>query len=233
MSHQQSHASIDYHSPTYRDAYSRINGIVIEGEQHAHDNFIRLAELIPADAAALTKLGRMEWRHRKSFEACGRNLNVEPDLAFARQFFADLVQQFQTAAKAHQIAACLVIQALVIECFAIAAYHNYLPVADDFARPITEAVMQDEFSHLNYGEMWLKDHFDEVRQEIEVTNRQVLPIIWRMLNEVATDVKVLGMDKQALITDFMTRYGETLAEVGFNMREVLRLSSHGLRTTTA
>jgi len=219
---------INYRSPEYRDAYSRINGIVIEGEQHAHDNFIRLSELLPEDAEELVKLGRMEWRHHKSFQACGRNLEVEPDLEFARQFFADLVQRFQSAANANQIVACLVIQALVIECFAIAAYNNYLPVADDFARPITEAVMQDEFSHLNYGEYWLKQHFNEVREEIESTNRQVLPIIWRMLNEVAADVKSLGMDKHALISDFLSHYGEALAEIGFSTREVMRLSTQGL-----
>ena len=228
MTSAQQSPAIDYHSPAYRSAYRRINGIVIEGEQHAHDNFVRLAELLPEDAAELTRLAKMEWRHRKSFEACGRNLQVEPDLDFARQFFADLVQQFQVAANAGQIAACLVIQALVIECFAIAAYQNYLPVADDYARPITEAVMRDEFSHLHYGEIWLKAHFDDVRPEIEATNRQVLPIIWGMLNEVTADVHTLGMDKQAVVGDFISRYGETLGEIGFSMREILRLSAQGI-----
>jgi len=36
---------IDFHSDTYKDAYSRINAIVIEGEQ-AQENYIRLAELL-------------------------------------------------------------------------------------------------------------------------------------------------------------------------------------------
>jgi len=30
-------AQIDFHSDTYKDAYSRINAIVIEGEQEAHE----------------------------------------------------------------------------------------------------------------------------------------------------------------------------------------------------
>lgn len=228
MASTQNYPVLDYHSPAYRDTYSRINGIVIVGEQHAHDNFVRLAELLPDDAEELTRLGRIEWKHRKSFEACGRNLEVEPDLEFAQQFFADLAQQFEQSAHANQVAACLVIQALVIECFAIAAYANYAPVADDYARPITEAVMQDEFSHLNYGEVWLKAHFNQVRPEIETTNRQVLPLVWRMLNQVATDLKVLGMDKAALVSDFIAHYGEALGEIGFNTREVLRLSSQGV-----
>ena len=37
----------DFTTDTYKDAYSRINAIVIEGEQEAHDNYISLATLIP------------------------------------------------------------------------------------------------------------------------------------------------------------------------------------------
>jgi len=34
----------------------------------------------------------MENRHKKGFEACGRNLQVMPDMQFAREFFAELHQ---------------------------------------------------------------------------------------------------------------------------------------------
>ena len=37
---------LDFKSETYKDAYSRINAIVIEGEQEAHENYITLAELL-------------------------------------------------------------------------------------------------------------------------------------------------------------------------------------------
>jgi Long-chain fatty aldehyde decarbonylase len=66
----------------------------------------------------------------------GRNPKVKPDLSFASNFFAGLCQAFQVAAANHQIAPCLLIQALMIECFAIAAYNNYIPVADNFAREV-------------------------------------------------------------------------------------------------
>jgi len=38
--------TIDFQTETYKDAYSRINAIVIEGEQEAHDNYLTLAELL-------------------------------------------------------------------------------------------------------------------------------------------------------------------------------------------
>jgi fatty aldehyde decarbonylase len=228
MPQLQATPMIDFYSDTYRDAYSRIDGIVIEGEQEAHENYLTLAKLLPGDAEDLVRLAKMEARHKKGFEACGKNLNVEPDLEFSRQFFADLHHNFQEAAAQGKIATCFVIQALIIECFAIAAYNIYIPVADDFARKITESVVKDEYTHLNFGEVWLKENFDTVKQEVEEANRQNLPVVWRMLNEVEQDAKVLGMEKDALVEDFMIQYGEALGNIGFPMRDIMRLSAHGL-----
>jgi fatty aldehyde decarbonylase len=225
---QAADQAIDFHSETYQDAYSRIDGIVIEGEQEAHDNYLQLAQLLPDCQQDFQKLSKMEARHKKGFESCGRNLGVTPDLEFAQRFFADLHRNFQQAAAAGQIATCLVIQSLIIECFAIAAYNIYIPVADEFARKITEGVVKDEYLHLNYGEEWLKAHFDEVKAEIETANRANLPIVWRMLNEVEDDAHVLGMEKEALVEDFMIQYGEALGNIGFTPRDIMRMSAHGL-----
>lgn len=221
-------SELDFHSETYKDAYSRINAIVIEGEQEAHQNYIRLAELLPEQKDDLLRLSKMENRHKKGFEACGRNLQVTPDMEFAQEFFAQLHQNFQTAAAAGQIVTCLLIQSLIIECFAIAAYNIYIPVADDFARKITEGVVKDEYSHLNFGEVWLKDNFEASRSELEQANRQNLPIVWKMLNAVEKDAHTLAMEKEALVEDFMIQYGEALSNIGFTTRDIMRMSAYGL-----
>ncbi|MEA5505689.1 aldehyde oxygenase (deformylating) [Halotia wernerae UHCC 0503] len=219
---------IDFKSEKYKDAYSRINAIVIEGEQEAHDNYIKLAQLLPASQDELIRLSKMESRHKKGFEACGRNLQVTPDLQFAKKFFLGLHENFQTAAAEGKIVTCLLIQSLIIECFAIAAYNIYIPVADDFARKITEGVVKDEYSHLNFGEVWLKERFTEAKAELEAANRQNLPLVWKMLNEVADDAQVLAMEKEALVEDFMIQYGEALSNIGFTTRDIMRLSAYGL-----
>jgi fatty aldehyde decarbonylase len=219
---------LDFKSETYKDAYSRINAIVIEGEQEAHDNYITLSSSMPDAEDELVKLSRMELRHKKGFEACARNLAVTPDMNFAREFFAELHQNFQIAAAAGQIVTCLLIQSLIIECFAIAAYNIYIPVADDFARKITEGVVKDEYMHLNFGEVWLRDNFEASKAELQTANRQNLPLIWKMLNAVSKDAKVLGMEKDALIEDFMIAYGEALDGIGFNTGEIMRMSAYGL-----
>lgn len=220
---------LDYSSATYKDAYSRINAIVIEGEQEAKDNYTHLAELLPAEKDELVRLAKMEFRHMKGFQSCGKNLEVTPDMDFAREFFAKLHGNFQEALAANKVVTCLLIQSLIIECFAISAYNIYIPVADPFARKITEGVVKDEYTHLNFGEEWLKAHFEEVREELEVANRENLPVIWQMLNAVADDANVLGMEKEALIEDFMIAYGEALANIGFSTRDIMRMSSYGLR----
>jgi fatty aldehyde decarbonylase len=139
-----------------------------------------------------------------------------------------LHQNFQDAAAENRIVTCLLIQSLIIECFAISAYNIYIPVADDFARKITEGVVKEEYMHLNFGEEWLKANFEASKEELEEANRQNLPIVWKMLNEVAADAQVLGMEKEALIEDFMISYGEALSNIGFSMRDIIRMSAYGL-----
>ncbi|MEA5583110.1 aldehyde oxygenase (deformylating) [Nodularia harveyana UHCC-0300] len=219
---------IDFQSEEYKDAYSRINAIVIEGEQEAHDNYITLGGMLPDLKDELIRLSKMESRHKKGFEACGRNLSVEPDMEFAQKFFSGLHENFQKAAAEGQVVTCLLIQSLIIECFAIAAYNIYIPVADDFARKITEGVVKDEYSHLNFGEVWLKENFAESKAELEAANRQNLPIVWKMLNQVADDALVLAMEKEALVEDFMIQYGEALSNIGFTTRDIMRMSAYGL-----
>jgi fatty aldehyde decarbonylase len=228
MPQLQASPAIDFKSETYKDAYSRIDAIVIEGEQEAHDNYMQLTGLLPDFEADLVRLSKMEARHKKGFEACGRNLEVTPDMAFAKEFFAGLHGNFQRAAAEGKLVTCLVIQSLIIECFAIAAYNIYIPVADDFARKITEGVVKDEYTHLNFGEEWLKANFATSKVELEAANRENLPIVWRMLNEVENDAHVLGMEKDALVEDFMIQYGEALANIGFNTREIMKMSVYGL-----
>jgi len=229
MQQLESSLELDYHSETYKDAYSRINAIVIEGEQEAHENYITLADMLVDQKDDLIRLSKMESRHKKGFEACARNLAVTPDLPFAKEFFAPLHQNFQVAAANGQVVTCLLIQSLIIECFAIAAYNIYIPVADDFARKITEGVVKDEYSHLNFGEVWLKANFEASKAELETANSQNLPIVWQMLNKVADDAQVLAMEKEALVEDFMIQYGEALGNIGFNTREIMRLSASGLK----
>jgi fatty aldehyde decarbonylase len=218
----------DFKSETYKDAYSRINAIVIEGEQEAHDNYVTLSGSLPDSQDELVKLSRMELRHKKGFEACARNLSVTADMDFAREFFSELHTNFQIASAAGNVVTCLLIQSLIIECFAIAAYNIYIPVADDFARKITEGVVKEEYLHLNFGEVWLQKNFEASKAELQTANRQNLPIVWKMLNVVAKDAKVLGMEKDALIEDFMIAYGEALDNIGFNTGEIMRMSAYGL-----
>jgi fatty aldehyde decarbonylase len=220
--------ALDYQSETYKDAYSRINAIVIEGEQEAHENYRSLAEVMQPHQDQLQSLAKMENRHKKGFESCGRNLQVTPDMDFAREFFAGLHGNFQAALAENKIVTCLLIQSLIIECFAIAAYNIYIPVADPFARKITEGVVKDEYLHLNFGEEWLKANFEASKAELEEANRQNLPLVWKMLNQVTDDAHILGMEKDAMVEDFMIQYGEALGNIGFSPRDIMRMSAQGL-----
>jgi fatty aldehyde decarbonylase len=130
--------------------------------------------------------------------------------------------------KEGKVVTCLLIQALLIEAFAISAYHIYIPVADPFARKITEGVVKDEYTHLNYGQEWLKANFDASREELMEANKVNLPLIRSMLEQVAEDAAVLKMEKEDLIEDFLIAYQEALEQIGFTSRDIARMAAAAL-----
>ena len=139
------------------------------------------------------------------FCACGRNLAVKPDMPFAKTFFSKLHNNF-------------------IEAFAISAYHVYIRVADPFAKRITEGVVQDEYLHLNYGQEWLKANLDSIKKDLMKANKENLPLIKSMLDEVSNDAEVLHMDKEELMEEFMIAYQDSLLEIGLDNREIARMA---------
>ena len=213
----------NFASESYKDAYSRINAIVIEGEEEAYGNFCDLAKLIPDHADELIRLGKMEKKHMHGFTACGRNLAVKPDMPFAKKFFSRLHSNFISAFEEGDITTCLLIQCLIIESFAISAYNVYIEVADPFAKRITEGVVQDEYLHLNYGQEWLKANFASCKTKLIEANKVNLPIIKSMLDEVAKDAKVLHMEKTELMCEFSIAYQEVLEEIGFSKSDIMRM----------
>ena len=48
-------------------------------------------------------------------------------------------------------------------------------MADPFARKITEGVVKDEYTHLNYGQEWLKANFKARKDELFEANKANLP----------------------------------------------------------
>ena len=119
---------------------------------------------------------------------------------------------------------CLLIQAILIEAFAISAYNVYIQVADPFAKKITEGVVKDEYLHLNYGQTWLRANLATCKDELIKANKENLPLIKSMLDEVGNDAEILHMDKEHLMEEFMIAYDETLDEIGLTRAEKARMA---------
>lgn len=213
----------DVTSAAYREAYSRINGVVVVGEALADRHFRLLAGAIPADRAELLRLAAMEGGHARDFVGCGRQLGVRPDLALAQRLFAPLHHLFLACDHRADLAGCLVIQGLVVECFAVAAYSNYLPVADDYAQPITARVLADEAEHLGYAEQWLQQRFDAVEMAVREVCRSALPITIVMLQSLSADMCAIGIDPGELLASFVERFQQALETIGFEGRAARRL----------
>ena len=213
----------DITTAVYRDAYSRINAVVVVGEGLADRHFRLLAQAIPEDHPTLLSLAAMEGRHARDFMGCGRHLGIRPDLPMARRLFAPLHDLFLACHRAADRAGCLVIQGLVVECFAVAAYEAYLPVADASAQPITAAVLADEQEHLGYAERWLRERFCAVEAGVRAVCRQALPVALGMLLSLGEDMRAIGIDPADVLAGFVDRFQQALESIGFESREARRL----------
>lgn len=209
----------EYGSAAYGDAYSRINALVIVGEAMADRHFRRLAGLLPHDHDELRRLGAMEGRHAADFVGCGRQLGVKPDLALARRLLAPLQQQFEACEANGDVVGCLTLQCLIIECFAVAAYRCYLPVADPYAAPITAAVLQDEDEHLGYGEQWLRPRLEAVREPLERCCRQAVPAALALLQNLKADLEAIAIAPLELMAEFVACFQQALETIGYTPRQ--------------
>jgi len=218
---------IDLSSPTYLDAYSRINGMVVVGEGLADRHFRLLSRAIPEDGPELERLAAMEGRHATAFVGCGRNLGVKPDVALGRRLFAPLHALFLGYDRQGDVSACLVIQGLIVECFAVAAYRNYLPVADAYAAPITAAVISDEGEHLGYAEQWLQARITAGDQAVDTSvaeaSRRALPITLDILRRLAADLTMIGIDPINVLASFSELFGQALEAIGFEAAAARRI----------
>jgi fatty aldehyde decarbonylase len=59
-------------------------------------------------------------------------------------------------------------------------------------------------------------------------NRDNLPLVRVMLDQVADDAAVLQMDQEDLMADFLTSYQEALLKVGLTNREIAKLAAVAL-----
>ncbi len=202
-----------YDGPAYRQAYSRINGMVVVGRAWPTATSAGWPTCSPRPRGAAAP-----WRHGGPPRPRLRGLRPQPGREGRRRSGAaaalPLQQQFQQAEAQGDLVGCLVIQCLIIECFAVAAYRLYLPVADPYAAPITAAVMADEQEHLNYGEQWLRPRFAAVADQVEACARRAVPVALGMLEQLRGDLATIGIDPTELVAEFVVLFQESLQAIG-------------------
>ncbi|WP_341898257.1 long-chain fatty aldehyde decarbonylase [Synechococcus sp. UW140] len=225
--------TINYYSSAYRTAFSHINGVVIMGETHAAQHFQKLAKAIHQDHDELMALAAMEARHARDFVGCGRELGITAAIPMARRLFQPLHSHFCTALKGGCLVRPMVIQGLIIECFAIAAYHCYLPVADPYAKKITAKVIDDEHLHLNYAERWLKANFAEQQEVIAECCRTELATTMTILKELWQHLVAIGIDPVEVVAEFVSLFNDTLIAIGFHQNRARAIGAAAIARALA
>jgi fatty aldehyde decarbonylase len=220
-------AALAYDTPAYRDAYGRINAMVIVGEGLACRHFRLLAEAFPEQAGELRRLAAMEAGHAREFVGCGVHLGIQPELPLARSLFVPLHALFLEARAQADRVGPVVIQCLIVECFAVAAYRAYLPVADAYAQPITAREMADEDEQLDFSERWLQPQIGAVGCAVTAWCTRTVPLILGILSPLRADVSAMGMDPGTLVGEFSALLSESLGRIGFSPEQSRRLLAAG------
>lgn len=218
------HGSSFFESDTYKQAISNLYGIAIAGERQAVENYLSLISLMPVNKDTLERFSRMEQSHAKRFQDCAFNLDVIPNTDFGYHILSPLHDNFQVALKANDSVSCLFIQSILIETFSLAAYLNYVGVADPYARNQTQHIITEELMHLDFSEYWMRVSLEEVRTHFFQSNSKNLRLIREMVNKFSDDAHTVGLKKIDLIISFIREYQKALTEIGYNFIDRLILT---------
>jgi len=169
----------------YKDAYSRINAIVIEGgtgsPRQPTSSRAPLTFQIQAEGAG--EAGRMELKaHERDISACANKSSGLADMPFAaRFFFTPLHGNFPDCPCERQgVHLLLDPSAVLIRSLRDRRLNHILhSVADPFGpRKITEGVVEGlSNTPPEYGQEWLKANLEASRASWEVANAPNLPLV--------------------------------------------------------
>jgi fatty aldehyde decarbonylase len=198
-----------------------------------------------ANYAAMTPLGRepdeqiefvrhadSERRHAEAFRKAAHSSDHWPIVNLEAQGWRDVRRVFAKEVARGDLTACLLIQELMLESFAVALYEAVAEVADPEMAGIFHAVAQDEASHVDHAVQELRplrevdpDQFD---QKVERLNDEVMRHLAHMvaarddtgpcglcqghcLKEAVTTV---GLSRQELRGRAINQYLRTLDAIG-------------------
>jgi rubrerythrin len=134
----------------------------VTGELVAAMNYTALAEICddPEEAAEALEHAAIERAHAAAFTAAGRKLGVEVVSNVDGKHWKRLRESFMQCVAERDYIACLIVQEIMLEAFALASYTRVANVAPESLARVFGAIAADERKHTDHALAILKAERD-------------------------------------------------------------------------
>jgi rubrerythrin len=214
--------------------YADILSQAITGELIGMANYAAMVRVFtdPQGQCDALRHAVTELRHAESFRRAARELGVEPVVNPEAPYWKRIRAAFLRHADAGDRVACLAIQEIMLEPFAVSMYGAVAEVAPERLAQVFRAVAAEEDLHINHAlaplQAALEADRDAVEQRLEELHFEIMTTLAEMLQEkdsvghcglcngdcVKGSLGQIGLDRAVLRGRALNKYLRTLDHVG-------------------
>jgi fatty aldehyde decarbonylase len=223
-------------SPTISRAlvFTDVLSYAITGELIGMANYADMVQLLddPSEQIDAVQHAATEMRHAEAFRKVAHKNGHFPLVNLQAQGWREVRAAFRAYVDAGDLTACLVIQEVMLESFAVSLYHAVAEVADPDLAAVFKAIGDEEEGHVDHAvrelrAVLLQDR-DAFENKVEQLNDEVMRYLAHML--AARDdtgpcglcqghclkeaVATVGMDRRELRGRALNQYLRTLDDIG-------------------
>jgi fatty aldehyde decarbonylase len=173
-----------------------------------------------------------ELRHAESFRRAARDLGVTPIVNPEAPYWQRIRNVFLKYADAGDPVACVVIQEVMLESFAVSMYHAVADVAPDRLATVLRHIADEEALHVHHAierlQRVLAADRDEFESKLERLHSEVMTILAEMVaqkdsvghcglcngNCIKDSLGQIGLDRATLRGRALNQYLRTLDRIG-------------------
>lgn len=225
------------------DGYLKLLSFVVsnarKGEIMAIENYSEMVPLMPDTESKIETVNQAkeECKHILLLEKLADYIGFPIDESMVEPQWADVRRHFHESARKKNLAACLIIQDLMVESLAIGLYKVFASAANGDAETqrIADNLLKDELEHLDLGirriQGLMEKDSDAVHDTLVWAHHKVMPYLFDMVHQscnflcVNQDLDCDIVDKGNVYIDLdllkiasLEHYVEMLDRANFDMK---------------
>ena len=176
------------------DGYMKLLSFVVsnarKGEIMAIENYSEMVHLMPDTDAKIETVhqAKQECKHILMLEKLARRIGFEIDDTMVEPQWESIRESFHEAVQRKDLAACLIIQDLMVESLAIGLYKVFASAANEDQETVGVAanLLKDELEHLDIGVKRIQAEMakdpDAVNDALLWAHSRVMPPLFEMIH---------------------------------------------------